>query len=143
MVVIKPHTEKTIPPLQLMRLYEDVDWWPERTKEGIRKLLAHGIVLGAWEDKQLVGFCRAVSDGVYRAYVEDVVVLRTHRGQKIGRQLIDKMIKELSGIEVVSLFCSTKLTDYYEKSGFKPTRQVVMHRSRPSGPARTEPPERR
>lgn len=130
MVVIKPHTEKPIPPLQLMRLYQDVDWWPTRTKDGIRKLLAHGVALGAWEDKQLVGFCRAVSDGVYRAYVEDVVVLETHRGQGIGRQLMDKMMKELSGIEVVSLFCSAKLTDYYEDSGFWPTRQVVMHRSR-------------
>lgn len=130
MVVIKPHTEKPIPPLQLMRLYQDVDWWPTRTKDGIRKLLAHGVAIGAWEDKQLVGFCRAVSDGVYRAYVEDVVVLGTHRGQGIGRQLMDKMMKELHGIEVVSLFCSAKLTEYYEDSGFQQTRQIVMHRHR-------------
>lgn len=129
MVVIKLHTEKPIPPLQLMRLYEDADWWPERTKDGIRKLLSHGIVVGAWQDKQLIGFCRAVSDGVYRAYVEDVVVLGAHRGQGIGRQLIDKMMKELGSIEMVSLFCSAKLSEYYEKSGFKPTGQIVMHRS--------------
>ncbi len=130
MVVIKLHTEKPIPPLQLMRLYQDVDWWPTRTKDGIRKLLAHGIVLGAWEEKQLIGFCRAVSDGVYRAYVEDVVVLRTHRGQGIGRQMMDKMMKELSGIEVVSLFCSAKLADYYHGSGFQETKQTVMHRNK-------------
>ncbi|NGZ75676.1 GNAT family N-acetyltransferase [Saccharibacillus alkalitolerans] len=134
MVVIKLHTEKPIPPLQLMRLYQDVDWWPERTKDGIRKLLAHGVVLGAWEDKKLVGFCRAVSDGVYRAYVEDVVVLHAHRSQGIGRQLMDKMMKELSGIEVVSLFCSAKLKEYYQESGFEATRQVVMHRSKGSRP---------
>ena len=130
MVVIKLHTEKPIPPLQLMRLYQDADWWPARTKDGIRKLLTHGVALGAWEDKQLVGFCRAVSDGVYRAYVEDVVVLGTHRGQGIGRQLMDRMMKELNGIEVVSLFCSAKLTEYYKNSGFTQTRQVVMHRNR-------------
>ncbi|CAM3422330.1 MULTISPECIES: GNAT family N-acetyltransferase [Saccharibacillus] len=136
MVVIKRHTEKPIPPLQLLRLYQDADWWPERTKDGIRKLLAHGIVLGAWEDKQLVGFCRAVSDGVYRAYVEDVVVLGAHRGQGIGRQMMDKMLHELVGIEVVSLFCSAKLSDYYERSGFKPSRQIVMHHNKPDGRSR-------
>lgn len=130
MVVIKLHTEKPIPPLQLIRLYQDVDWWPTRTKDGIRKLLAHGVVLGAWEEKQLVGFCRAVSDGVYRAYVEDVVVLRTHRGRGIGRQMMDKMMKELSGIEAVSLFCSAKLADYYQGSGFQETKQTVMHRNK-------------
>lgn len=130
MVFIKLHAEKPIPPLQLMRLYQDADWWPERTKDGIRKLLEHGIVLGAWEDKQLVGFCRAVSDGVYRAYVEDVVVLGTHQKQGIGKQMMDKMMKELKGIEVVSLFCSAKLAEYYKGSGFKETKQVVMHRSK-------------
>ncbi|MDO3410871.1 GNAT family N-acetyltransferase [Saccharibacillus sp. CPCC 101409] len=130
MVVIKLHTEKPIPPLQVIRLYQDVDWWPARSKDGVRKLLGHGVVLGAWEDKQLVGFCRAVSDGVYRAYVEDVVVLGTHRGRGIGRQLMDRMMRELNQIEVVSLFCSGKLSAYYEGSGFKPTGQVVMHRSK-------------
>ncbi|GGN91188.1 GNAT family N-acetyltransferase [Saccharibacillus kuerlensis] len=130
MVVIKLHTEKPVSPLQLLKLYQDADWWPNRTKDGIRKLLAHGVVVGAWEDKRLVGFCRAVSDGVYRAYVEDVVVLETYRGQGIGRQMMDKMMKELSEIEVVSLFCSSKLTEYYQENGFQATRQVVMHRNK-------------
>ncbi|MCQ4087049.1 GNAT family N-acetyltransferase [Saccharibacillus sp. JS10] len=130
MIVVKLHTEKPIPPLQLMRLYENVDWWPNRTKDGIRKMLNNSIVVGAWEDKQLVGFCRAVSDGVYRAYIEDVAVLTTHRSQGIGKQLMDQMIKKLQGIEVVSLFCSPKLADYYRSSGFDSTKQTVMHKTK-------------
>lgn len=30
--------------------------------------------VGAWKDDTLIGFARAVSDGKFRAYIEDIVI---------------------------------------------------------------------
>jgi ribosomal protein S18 acetylase RimI-like enzyme len=78
---------------------------------------------------QLVGFARAVTDGVLRAYVEDVIVAPDRRGRGIGRAVLDRLLQELGPIPVVTLFCSPGLVRYYEASSFIATRQVVMHRS--------------
>jgi GNAT superfamily N-acetyltransferase len=56
-------------------------------------------VRGAWRVVGLyapagamVGFARAVSDGVGFAYLADVFVLAGHRGRGLGRRLVEAMI---------------------------------------------------
>jgi GNAT superfamily N-acetyltransferase len=85
--------------------------------------------VGAWHGGQLVGFARAVTDGVLRAYVEDVLVSPSRRGSGIGRAVLERLIQELAAIPVVTLFCSPDLVRYYEASSFVATSQVVMHRN--------------
>jgi hypothetical protein len=46
----------------------------ERTAERVSSVRGHSPAVGAWDGRDLVGFARAVSDGVLRAYAEDVVV---------------------------------------------------------------------
>ncbi|GAB1157085.1 GNAT family N-acetyltransferase [Paenibacillus illinoisensis] len=127
MVTVKLHTEKQISPSELMSLYHDAAWWPDRDNDGILKLLSSGIALGAWEDDVLVGFSRAISDGVFRAYIEDVVVLSSYRNKGIGKLIIERLLDELKDIDVISLFCSEDLAGFYEETGFKKTKQIVMH----------------
>ncbi len=112
-----------------MALYAEVDWWPERAAADIAHLLGAGPAVGAWQRDQLVGFARAITDGVCRAYVEDVVVAIDHRRKGIGRRLNETLIAALAGIPVVSLFCGESLVDFYTASGFRFTRQRVGHRT--------------
>ncbi|MCG7385622.1 GNAT family N-acetyltransferase [Paenibacillus sp. ACRRY] len=126
MVSVKLHTDKPISPSDLMSLYHDAGWWPYRDKDGILKLLSSGIALGAWEDDVLVGFSRAISDGVFRAYIEDVVVLSSYRNKGLGKLMIEWLLEELK-VDVISLFCSEDLAGFYEETGFKKTKQIVMH----------------
>lgn len=84
--------------------------------------------VGAWRGDRLVGFARSVSDGVLRAYIEDVVVAPDVRGLGVGRMLVAAIADQLQPIPVVSLFCDPRLVSFYEQAGFRPTRQVVLHR---------------
>ncbi len=112
-----------------MRLYKDACWWEEREEKDIEQILKLGISVGAWEDQKLIGFARVVSDGRFRAYVEDVVVYKGYQKNGVGKEIVSKLMYELSNIEVVSLFCEEKLIDFYKSNGFKPSKsQLVMHK---------------
>jgi GNAT superfamily N-acetyltransferase len=52
------------------------------------------------------GRARAVTDGLLRAYVEDVVVSPDWRGTGVGRALLAGLMEQLEPIPVVTLFCS-------------------------------------
>jgi GNAT superfamily N-acetyltransferase len=128
-VVVAPHGLREIPPESVMHLYQAADWWPERTAEQVAAALDASPAVGAWHGSSLVGFARAVTDGILRAYVEDVVVEPDWRDRGIGRALLAGLMEQLRPIPVVTLFCSPDLVRYYEASSFRRTRQVVMHRA--------------
>lgn len=128
-VVVVPHAGRPIPPPDVLALYRGQGWWPERTVEQVARVLSTAPAAGAWREDGLVGFARAVTDGVLRAYVEDVVVTAEMRGAGVGRALVSCLLDQLDSIPVVTLFCARDLVPYYEASGFRPTGQVVLHRS--------------
>jgi GNAT superfamily N-acetyltransferase len=139
-VVVRMHTERQIPSDQVLALYRAAEWWPERTARELDLVLRDSPAAGAWHGTQLIGFARAVTDGVLRAYVEDVVVAPSRRGSGIGQALLDRLIQALDAIPVVTLFCAPDLVRYYEASFFAATRQVVMHRTqRPPATRSTAP----
>ncbi|MDR4314522.1 GNAT family acetyltransferase [Niallia circulans] len=85
--------------------------------------------VGAWEKNKLIGFARAISDGIFRAYIEDVVISSSFNRKGIGIKLIAKMVDELSNIDVISLFCEEDLISFYNKNEFKKSNsQFVMHK---------------
>ena len=126
---VLPHSEREIPAEDVLGLYRAADWWPERTAEQVRAVLRASPAVGAWHGEDLIGFARAVTDGVLRAYVEDVVVSPEWRGAGVGRALLAGLMEQLEPIPVVTLFCSSELVRYYEASSFRSSRQVVMHRA--------------
>ena len=128
-VVVLSHAERAIPGDEVLALYQSAGWWPERTPGQVRAVLRSSPAVGAWQGERLIGFARAVTDGVLRAYVEDVVVSSNRRSGGGGQALLGRLIEDLGAIPVVTLFCSPDLVRYYEASSFAATRQVVMHRS--------------
>jgi predicted GNAT family N-acyltransferase len=122
-------TERRIKAIDVKRLYNDVDWWEERQEQDIDDMLNKVQSVGAWKDETLIGFARAVSDGKFRAYIEDVVIHSSYRKEDIGTKLVSKLLDELSHIDVISLFCEEHLIPFYEKNNFKYSKsQFVMHR---------------
>ena len=127
-ITIAPHRERPVPSDRLRRLYDHLGWWPERGEAAIAGMLSGAIAVGAWREDELVGFARAVTDGLFRAYLEDVAVHSDHRRQGIGSRLVSRLLRELGDIDLTSLFCQPDLVAFYEKLGFRPTRQIVLHR---------------
>ncbi|MFN7143519.1 MAG: GNAT family N-acetyltransferase [Myxococcota bacterium] len=50
-------------------------------------------VVSAWEGDTLVGFARAISDGVSNAYVSTVAVHPDHQRRGIGRALLARLLE--------------------------------------------------
>ncbi|WP_175991643.1 GNAT family N-acetyltransferase [Bacillus sp. Marseille-Q1617] len=123
-------SERPIKAAELMNLYKDAGWWEERKEMDVQGMLVQQTnSVGAWRNNVLIGFARAVTDGVFRAYIEDVVIQSEFQKSGIGIKLVSRLLDELSHIDVISLFCEEDLLPFYEKSKFKVSKsQFVMHR---------------
>ena len=108
---------------QLHVLYQQ-EWWTKgRSLEDVRSMLAdQAYVYGMCEaeTEKLVGFARVLSDGVFKAVVFDVIVDPGHRGQAIGRKLMERVLADprLSRVSHFELYCLPELAPFYESFGF-------------------------
>lgn len=129
MYTYKLQHEQPICVEKIKKLYDSVGWWPERKEVDIQKMLNNSIAIEVLEENELIGFSRVVSDGVFRAYIEDVVVHESVRNKGIGENMLKMLLREVSHIDIVSLFCEEKLIKFYGEQRFKATKQIVMHRN--------------
>lgn len=121
--------EKPIKANEVIELYKDAGWWNERTEQDMEKMLSQAMAVGAWENNKLIGFARVISDGIFRAYIEDVVIHSSFNRKGIGTQLIAKVVEGLFNIDVISLFCEEDLIAFYSKNEFKKSKsQIVIHK---------------
>lgn len=127
------HQTRPISPARVRALFDAEGWWPDRAEGDIEELLEHGPAIGVWDGEELIGFGRAVTDGVCRAYLEDVIVGRGQRGRGIGSELIRALHHELGDQVTVSAFFHRSLEDFYGGLGYVSTHQVVAHRREPPG----------
>lgn len=65
-------------------------------------MLKNSIAIGVWEENELIGFARVVTDGVFRADIEDVVVHESVRNKGIGEKMLTMLLQEVSHIDIVS-----------------------------------------
>ncbi|MDL4839467.1 GNAT family N-acetyltransferase [Aquibacillus rhizosphaerae] len=122
-------TERTIKATELMTLYHDAGWWGERKEQDIEHMLQRVVSVGVWKNDVLIGFARSVTDGMFRAYIEDVVIHKEFQKTGIGKNLVSRLLDELSHIDIISLFCEKDLITFYEKNNFNFSKsQFVMHR---------------
>ena len=87
-------------------------------------------VIGAYieDSHELVGFARAVSDGVSDAYLADVYVAPSHRGQGIGSRMVEAMVEEGLGARFRWFLSTRDAHELYSRYGFVAPDQRVMER---------------
>ena len=119
--------DRQIEPEQLQDLLRQTGWADRRSIEGIQKMLERTpLTLGAWESDRLVGFVRVISDGVYRALIDDVVVEESKRGTGIGSELMRRVVDRLAEVEEVFLRCGEHVVPFYERHCFERSNGVIM-----------------
>ena len=119
--------DRKIEPEQLQDLLRQTGWANGRSIEGIQQMLnGTPLILGAWEGDHLVGFARVITDGIYRALIDDVVVEESKRGTGIGSELMRRLIERLAGVEAVFLHCGEQVVPFYERHRFERSYGVIM-----------------
>ena len=112
---------------QLQDLLRQTGWANRRSIEGIQTMLeGTPLTLGAWENDHLVGFVRVITDGIYRALIDDVVVEESKRGTGIGSELMQRVVGRLEETEEVFLRCGEHVVPFYERHCFERSNGVIM-----------------
>ena len=72
----------------------------------------------AYSKNRLVGFARALSDGVCQAALYDVAVVPEFQRQGIGAQLVKTLLIQFTHLNVI-LYSSPSKEDFYRKLGMR------------------------
>lgn len=78
---------------------------------------------------RLVGFARAISDGVATAYLSTVMVDPDYRRRGIGRAMIERLVHGRDGIKFV-LHTRKDATAFYAAIGFVPASDMMVRERR-------------
>ena len=106
-----------------------VDWPNPPKPETHLKLLKNSskVIMAIDEStNQVIGFITAISDGVLSAYIPFLEVLPDYKNKGIGKELINRMLKELDDIYMIDLCCDDELVSYYDKFGMVKTNGMIL-----------------
>ena len=107
---------------EITDLYKSVGWTnytnkPEMIKSAFENSLK---ILGAFDDKKLIGFVRAVGDGCSILYIQDIIVQPVYQRNGIGSELLRKMLELYSDVyqKILCTDDTEKTNNFYKSLGF-------------------------
>jgi predicted N-acetyltransferase YhbS len=86
----------------------------------VQAMLAHAnLVVTAWDEAQLVGISRTMTDFLYVGYLADLAVRESHQKRGIGLELIERTRERMGPRSMLVLLAAPKAVDYYPRIGFQ------------------------
>ena len=110
----------------------DCYWAKSIPKEAVARSIQNSLCFGIYHGEKQVGFARVISDFATYAYIGDVFVLDDHRGQGLGKWLMQCVMQHprLQGLRRWSLV-TRDAHGLYEQFGFRalsaPERWMEIH----------------
>ncbi|MBD2292936.1 GNAT family N-acetyltransferase [Anabaena sphaerica FACHB-251] len=118
--IVNQLNEKQI--YELVELYKNEFWSKDRTYQRVVKMLEASDLIIAFvsDEEELIGFCRLLTDFVYRGTLYDVIIKPEYRKMDFGAKLLDAVINhpQLQEVENISLYCLPEMIRFYERWGF-------------------------
>jgi aralkylamine N-acetyltransferase len=111
---------------EIVELYQSAGWWQESPQaRAVIPAMIRGslcFMVARSLEGRIIGMARVISDGHSDAYIQDVVVLNSYRGQGIGRELVKRLTQFCVGRKIawIGLVAEPGTQEIYEDLGFGP-----------------------
>ena len=96
-------------------------WAKDRTISDLKKCLANSdVIISLWVGNEIVGFGRALTDGIYRGVLWDIVIDQNHQGKGFGTLIIKNLLssKKIKNTKKLYLMTTNKKL-FYSQFNFK------------------------
>ena len=79
---------------KLQKLLDDNAFWAKkRSINDLKKCLANSdVIVSLWVGNEIVGFGRALTDGIYRGVLWDIVIDKNHQGKGYGKKIVNSIL---------------------------------------------------
>jgi GNAT superfamily N-acetyltransferase len=94
-------TDRSLLDLQVIHGYLSTSYWAAGVpEEVVGQSIENSLNFGVYRGEEQVGFARVVTDRATFAYLADVFVLEAHRGQGLGKWLVEVVLShpDLQGL---------------------------------------------
>ena len=107
---------------KLQKLLDSNAFWAKsRTINDLKQCLANSdVVVSLWVGNEIVGFGRALTDGIYRGVLWDIVIDKNHQGKGFGTLILKNLLssKKIKNTEKLYLMTTNK-KQFYSQFDFK------------------------
>ena len=107
---------------KLQKLLDNNAFWAKnRTLNDLKKCLANSdVVISIWVDSEIVGFGRALTDGIYRGVLWDIVIDQNHQGKGFGKLIVNNLLssKKIKNTKKIYLMTTNKKL-FYSQMDFR------------------------
>ena len=106
-------------------------WAKNRTLKDLKKCLANSdVVISLWVGKEIVGFGRGLTDGIYRGVLWDIVIDQNHQGKGFGSLIVKNLLssKKIKNTKKIYLMTTNKKLFYSQLDFKKVTAQNLLIR---------------
>ena len=117
--------KSAILPSDVKRLLSDSYWAANRDMETISKTIETSICIGVFEEDDLVGFGRVVTDKAVFAWIADMIVHEKHRGKGLGKQIMNFIQDHPDIPDSLQLLRTQDAHGLYEKYGFSKNSEFM------------------
>ena len=89
-----PNLKPTKGLIKLQKLLDNNAFWAQkRTTNDLKKCLANSdVIVSLWVGEEIVGFGRALPDGIFRGVLWDIVIDQNHQGKGFGTLIVNNLL---------------------------------------------------
>ena len=100
---------------------QNAQWARNRSILELRNCLSKSdVIVSLWINKKIVGFGRALSDGIFRSVLWDIVIDRNYQGKGYGKIIVNALLesRNIKNCKKIYLMTTNK-KDFYTQLDFE------------------------